>query len=76
MAIENLNCNDVVSLYGEWLMRMTGMTFSRDEVRRELSSELKKGNEELVENRINDLLLVKNNMLVDSKVMEGILMEM
>lgn len=65
---------DMVPLYREWLIRMTGMAFSESEAEEELKTEIENGNEEAVRSRIGDVVLLKSNRLC-SKTWEDVLLE-
>lgn len=49
-----------ISLYQDWLIRMTGLSCSKEQARKEIEFEISLGNNDDIKERINSVLLLKN----------------
>ena len=60
---------EIVNLYRDWLQRMSGLSFSEEDARKEMTNEIANGNGQLVVNRMNDVVFIKK-FLENYKVAE------
>ena len=61
---------EIVNLYRDWLQRMSGLSFSEIDSRKEMVNEIANGNGQLVVNRMNDVVFIKK-LLENYKVAEA-----